>query len=382
MTEAGPRYRVYVMDVSYFSGKLEAYLRYKCIPYERVEVGWRELSTRVRRHTGLARVPVVETSDGRWLQDTTPILDWMEARHPEGAVLPADPLQQFLSRLLEDYADEWMWRPALHYRWSYERDARLLSDRIAAEVMKDLPGPRKLVAWQVRRRQRRTYVTGDGVRDETRAHVEGVFTGALARLEAVLSQQRYLLGERPSLADFGFFASMFRHFALDPTPSRIMRDTAPAVFAWVARLWNARFPEEKGAWVPTGGVPPGWRALLVDAAETHLPYLHANAAAWRDGRRRFDVRIGDVTYRDLPCVRYRVWCRERLQQHFQALADEARPAVREALEACGAWEPLWRDGEIPSHLHEGEVPPECRPARPRPPLAWLRGDPPWNPVRG
>jgi len=33
---------------------------------------------------------------------------------------------------------------------------------------------------------------------------------------------------------------MFRHFGIDPTPSRIMRNTAPAVYEWVARMWNAR----------------------------------------------------------------------------------------------------------------------------------------------
>ena len=32
----GDRYRVYVLDLSYFSGKLEAYLRYKQILFERL----------------------------------------------------------------------------------------------------------------------------------------------------------------------------------------------------------------------------------------------------------------------------------------------------------------------------------------------------------
>ena len=49
-------------------------------------------------------------------------------------MIPADPLQAFVSRLVEDHADEWMWRPALHYRWSYSRDAHLLSHRIVEEL--------------------------------------------------------------------------------------------------------------------------------------------------------------------------------------------------------------------------------------------------------
>ena len=77
------RYRAYVIDVSYFSGKLEAYLRYKGIPHDRVETSWPLLLTRVARHTGIVKVPVVEAPGGVWLQDTTPMLDWFAARHPE-----------------------------------------------------------------------------------------------------------------------------------------------------------------------------------------------------------------------------------------------------------------------------------------------------------
>jgi len=349
------------MDVSYFSGKLEAYLRYKQIPYQRIEVGWSELMRRVLPRTGLAKVPVVETHDGQWLQDTTPILDWMEARHPEPPILPADPYQAFFARLLEDYGDEWLWRPALHYRWSFAPDARLLGDRIAREVMKDVPLPRSLLAAFVRRRQHRTYVRGDGVTRETCDHVEGVYRGTLQRLERVLAGQPFLLGGRPSLADYGFFGSMFRHFSLDPTPARIMRDEAPGVLAWVARLWDARPGNVPGGFVSAGELPDGWLALVADAGAGYLEHLHANALAWRERRRRFDVTSQGVRYRDLPTVQYRVWCRERLQDHLAALPEAARARVQRTLEGCGALEPLLRDGRIASRLHEGADPPVCRP---------------------
>ena len=371
----GAHYTLYGMDVSYFTGKLEAYLRYKRVPYERVEATWRRLMGPLRRHTGVAKVPVVETPDGEWLQDSTPMIDWFEQRFPAGAVLPPDPLQAFACRLLEDYADEWLWRPALHYRWSYRRDARLLGDRIASEVLADLPLPHRLRAFNIRHRQYRTYVAGDGVRAETRAHVEGIYVGTLARLEAILAEQPFLLGDRPCLADFGFFASMFRHFSLDPTPARVMRDTAPAVYAWVARLWNARHDRIAADWPAPGTLPAGWSALLRDAGEAYLPYLHANAIAWRDGRRRFDCDVQGAPYRALPAVRYRVWCRERLQDHFEALPSDAQPAARQLLEAHGCWEPLWRDGRIPSHLHDHDTPPLCRPRPDQGRWEWS----PWNP---
>jgi len=371
-------YRAYVLDVSYFSGKLEAYLRYKRIPFERIEVGWREARQVLRPATGMIRFPTVATPAGEWLQDTTPMIDWFEERHPEPAILPADPYQAFFARLLEDYADEWLWRPALHYRWSYPQDARLLGDRIATELLGDLRLPRALKAAVMRRRQYRTYVRGDGVTAETRVHVEGLYLATLDRLERILAQHRFLMGGRPSLADFGFFGSMFRHFSLDPTPSRIMRDRAPRVYEWVARLWNARAGGELGPFVEPGSLPEGWESFLLDVGAAYLPYLHANAIAYREGQRRFDSTVHGTTYRSTPVVRYRVWCRERLQQHFTDLPEAAKPEVEETLRRYDAWEPLWRDGAIASRLHEGGAPPLSRPPR-RSLFARLRRRDPWNP---
>ena len=41
---AEPRFTLNVMNMSYFSGKLECYFRYKEIPYVRNEVSWSSLT--------------------------------------------------------------------------------------------------------------------------------------------------------------------------------------------------------------------------------------------------------------------------------------------------------------------------------------------------
>jgi glutathione S-transferase len=372
------RYRAYVVDISYFSGKLEAYLRYKEIPFDRVEVSFREVQGRLLREAGIARIPLVQTPDGTWLRDTTPMIDWFEARYPKPPVVPEDPVQGVVCRILEDYADEWLWRPALHYRWSFPTDALHLSRRIVEEAAWDIPIPKALLRWHLRRRQLATYVSGDGVTPATREHVEGTYRTALGRMEALLEEGPYLMGSRPSLVDFGFFASMFRHFGLDPTPSKIMRQTAPGVFAWLGRLWAARASEVQGPWPAPGTVPGGVRDLLRDAAESYLPYLHANAVAWREGRKRLDYTVQGATYRDCPVVRYRVWCRERLQDHVEAVPEGRREAVRELLEDVGVWEPLFRDGRIVSGLPSGDAATRCEPADLR--TRWQSRRDPWNPV--
>ena len=334
-----PGLRVYGSAISYFTGKLEAYLRYKEIAYERIAMT-PLVRARVGKHTGTTQMPAVRCFDGRWMTDTTPMIAWLETQYPEPAVIPHDPLQAFTSRLVEDYADEWLWRPALHYRWSYRGDALLLSRRIVDEMMPRVPLPGWLKRFGIRQRQLRRYVRGDGITAATRAHVESVYLRSLDQLEAILAHRAFLLGERPTLADFGFFASMFRHFGLDPTPAAIMLARAPGVYAWLARVWNARGSRTHGALADA--IPADWSPILREIGDAYLPYLCANAEAWKKRGRRFDADIQGTLYRALPVSRYRVWCLERLRAHFEGLDAGAQAAARRLLEDHGCWEPLWR----------------------------------------
>jgi glutathione S-transferase len=105
---------------SYFTGKLEAVLRFKELPYQRIST---PPGRGLARKTGVAQVPAVRLADGCWITDTTPMIAWLDERFPEHRVIPEDPVLAFVSRLVEDYADEWLWRPAMHYRWNYPQDA-------------------------------------------------------------------------------------------------------------------------------------------------------------------------------------------------------------------------------------------------------------------
>jgi glutathione S-transferase len=345
---------VYGSAISYYTGKLEGYLRYKEIPYRFVAYS-PKIGQRLQRETGNSQMPAVELPDGRFLTDTTPMIDWFEANYPGPAVIPHDPLQAFVSRLVEDYAEEWLWRPAMHFRWSYRGDALLLSRRIVDEMMSDIPAPGILKRFVIRQRQHGFYVRRDGVSRETWDHVEGCYFGALERLTNILFSRPYLLGEVPTLADFGFFASMFRHFSQDPTASEHMRVRAPAVFEWQARLWNARGSRLSGSLV--AGIPDDWAALLDDIGRAYLPYLCANAEGWKAGLTRHDATIEGVPYRSLPVSQYRVWCLERLRGHFDALVGEPSARARELLERHGCWEPLWRVADPRSGYDpDGEVP--------------------------
>lgn len=321
---------VYGSDASYYTGKLEAFLRAKGIAYRLVPFSPRNLG-RAARTTGVMQIPQVECPDGSWLVDTTRILDLLETQHPEPAIRPAAPAAAFVSLLLEDYADEWLWRPAMHYRWSYPGSARLMRAWLA-EHAAEVPGPAflKRTWWYLR--QRLFFVRLDGVTAATRAATEATFLDTLDALEAIFRSRPFVLGERPTEADFGFFASMFRHFLCDPVSGRIVRGRAPAVQEWAARLWNLT-PGRFAAAPPVVSVPEDVQPLLDAVASAYLPYLAAMAAAVAAGQRRVAYRVQGVDWNE-PVKPYRVWCLAELQRRFAALDAGARDAVGARLGAA------------------------------------------------
>ncbi len=358
-------YTVHVYDESYFSGKVQAYLRYKEVPHRSHDISMRELASRIGPRTGIVEVPVVERADGVFLRDTTAMIEWFEARYTAAPVLPEDPAAAYLCRLLEDYADEGLWRPALYYRWAFPKDALLNARRFTEEFLHLPLTPSFVMRFRVRRRQQHEYLTREGITAENRADVEKHYRDELADLETILRTRPFLFGQRPSLADFGYFASMFRHFGIDPTPARIMRDEAPGVYEWVARLWNARASRiGGGAWATSpDGIPEGLEPLLARAARRWLPALHANARAVADGRDEYEAVLDGRPYPRLKANAFLAWRRAVLQRSLLVLPDQAAARARKALARTGCLAWLERDSILPFDYPDGDVLPLCRPRR-------------------
>lgn len=327
--EADEGWLVYGTDCSYFTGKLEACLRARGIAYRLVPFGEASMR-RCAAHTGVVQVPQVELPDGSWLVDTTLILEWLEETHAGPTMKPRSPAAVFLSSLLEDFADEWLWRPAMHYRWSFPANAQLMGYWLAEHLAeRRVPGWLKRRYW--RTRQLGTFVRGDGVNAANRAVVEALYLDTLSALESVFAVRPFLFGERPCAADFGFFGPMFRHFACDPVPGRILRQRAPAVHEWVARLWNLH-PVRVAAAAELSDVPDGLDPILKIVADQYLPYLRANSEAYFRGSSRVQYWCAGGSF-DEPVKPYRVWCRDRLHQGWQALDMDARGEVEARLGA-------------------------------------------------
>lgn len=346
---------VYGARVSYFTGKFETYLRYREIAYEYRSLDAFHYRFVIPRKLGATQYPSVRLADGRWMSDTTPMIAWLERERPGAEVIPHDPALGFISLLIEDYADEWLWRPAMHYRWNNRADARLASTRLAEEIVR-LPAPLELRRRFVARRQKTLFVSGDGVDARTRPHADRAYIRLLECLEPILSARPFLLGERPTIADIGLMGPFWRHFVHDPTPARLMQERAPSVFEWAARTWNAR-AGRIGERDLVSDVPRDLSPLLREIGETHLQALAANAAAHSAGAATHDLPVQGTTYRGVPTSAYRVWCLEQLRGRYEAMETGAADRVRSILEQHGCWEPLWRIEPIASgHDPRGEAP--------------------------
>lgn len=319
---------LYGSTISYYAGKLESYLRYRGHAYEALPHA--PHAAEIREGAGAFQSPVLRLDDGRWASDTTPILRWFEQAHPSPpSIYPEDPALRFVSLLLEDHADEWLWRPAMHYRWSFLSDREHASGHLVDEMFAGAPSPRDELRKMMVERQLGGFVTRDGVTDETRGHIEATAMAAYDRLEAILEERPFLLGERRTIADFGFVGPMLRHFAQDPTPAELMRRRAPRLFTWVARMWEASPDPADAALIPSIDAPLS--ALVREACETHMIQLRDNAKGFAAGDSHFETTIQGCHYAELPVSRYRVWCLEELRREWSMLTDAAREIARSHL---------------------------------------------------
>jgi len=330
--------KVWGVSVSYYTGKLESYLRYKGLAYE-MEHPFAD-QERIRGLAGAVQVPILERDDGRWMSDSTPIIQHLEKEFPDRTVLPADPVVRFIALLIEDYADEWLWRSAMHYRWSYEHDRELLSRILADEVTTHVRAPRFIRRHIVKKRQRTLFVLNDAVTEETREHVEAGFFNAMRAMQSMLRERPYLLGNTPSIADIGMMGPMLRHFGQDPTPAAIMRNEWPDIAEWVARVWNAHATAGEASLLDA--IPSDAGPMLKEIADTHMVQLKENTIAFGNGQTHFEMTVQGCHYKKVPVSRYRVYCLERLREQFLELSLEHQDKVK-ALLPHGEYDLIWHD---------------------------------------
>lgn len=263
-------YRVHGMMQSYFTRKMTGYLDYKRIPWLFRRFAGMSAGAAAAGYPG--GVPVVETPDGEFMWDSTPMIHHLELRFPDPAVLPDDPVQRFLCYVIEDGADEWIYRPAVGSRWHFEENAAVGGFELARDISAQAPLACDQAYAAVRAHVRSSCPPLGVTEANITRWVDDVLRPWMRVLGAHLASRPYLFGARPSLADFALFGGNAAHFINDPLCRRWVEEDAPAVVQHTHRLLE---PEDQvfGDWDGARDISPTLLDVLADLGRIYLPWV-------------------------------------------------------------------------------------------------------------
>jgi len=325
-------YRIFGAELSPYSVKVRSYFRYKRIPHEWV-VRTVQNQAEFDRHAKLPLIPLVLAPDGTAMQDSTPIIERMEALHPEPSIHPPDPALAFISALIEEYADEWGNKPMFHYRWFYEADQESGAERLASGMNPEATGELLAgirAAVKGRMIPRLAFV---GSSAATKDQIEGSFIRQVEIVDRHLARRPFLFGGRPALGDFGLFAQLYECFT-DPTPGAIIRARAPHVVAWVERMLD---PAATGGWERWDDLEATLLPLLRDEiAAVFFPWSAANARALSAGQKEFTVELDGKPFTQ-ETQKYHAKSLAALRARYGAVPDRSTldPILERA--GCRTW---------------------------------------------
>jgi glutathione S-transferase len=326
------RYRLFSWEHSYFSGKVRAYLRYKNYfgdlgdGYEDILATPELIQGLLVPATGSNVVPQVLTPEGDWLHDSSEIIDRCEDRHQQHPVTPGPdrPRQRLAAYLIELLADEWMLVHGFWERWHYSLAGSTPNQlNFNAQQWGAFMNPRGTGS-ERRATAQMMFNQNMSLDDPTNA-VQGPFSGLvelgmtertmdawiashrriMGILESHFDVHDFVLGGRPSLADFGLLGPLYAHLFRDAVPGFEMRIEYPLVAEWVERTngtnaLNARSYNQQlyhlgsdgeligevatsdgGEWLADDVIPPTLVPLIDVFFEEMWPTLQASLAALR-----------------------------------------------------------------------------------------------------
>ncbi|MGI3130564.1 glutathione S-transferase family protein [Halopseudomonas pachastrellae] len=264
-------YRLYGASHSLYTGKVRCYLRNQGIDYVELPTWHPDFATRILPQIGRGIIPVLETPEGRVIQDSIDIIDYLEAQGVPWPVYPQSPLLHILAIIIEYYGCQAMLKHAMHYRWSYREEQEDFL-RCAFTL-----GSGAEMAEQIMGRMS-SYLPRLGVNPGSIPLIETSYRELLALLDAHFAQMPYLLGSRPSIADYGLIAPLFAHLGRDPVPLALMQQRASRVHRWVERMTApgldcVEYPEQAPAFLDDGELPATLEALLRHIAGEIFPEL-------------------------------------------------------------------------------------------------------------
>ena len=325
---------------SLFTRKLQAMLNYLAVPYT-FKLKSEASQAAVEARLGTHFIPGLETPEGWFLHDTTPIGLMLNHKYPDRPLLPKTPVQKIAAHLLEDWADEWFGRYAINSRWCYPDNVAAIAEgfyanRIGRFQAEGLSSDEKLAAAELIQTIRDNFglraCHNRGCGPDQSAQVRRDFDSLMQDAAVHFSEQPYLLGGCASLGDFTFAGLFKAHIASDPEPRRWIEASAPSLL----RRMNEIFESEssRGEYWPGDALPKTLTPFFHHMRDTYHEFLKASRLALAEGEKWCALDLGDGPV-SMRALKYSEVSRRHIRAEILALSNSERKAVEPALEPLG-----------------------------------------------
>ena len=357
-------YRLWCDGNSPYSCKLRTYMNYKEIPYKRMRINLKTYYNIIPEKVGMSIMPVVITPNEEVLQDTTPIIERFEKQFTHKSCTPNDDRLAFIMWLLEDFGDEYLTRFSMHYRWGNDITRNTLSHRLGRSMSYgDANMHATKVAPMILARQAgfdKPLGLGDA---QNRESLDIQLIDLLTILDKHFCDYQFLLGDKPSVADFALYGHLYAHMLQDPFSAEIMETKGSRTCNWIDtinELGDKRGligQTEFGDWINLDeAVPQTLKQLLSFVAKTHIPFAAGTALATHEGHKQFSADVYGVDTQFLT-FQYRAWSFENVQNHFVNLKEDHKAFIDDLLTQTNVQPRMMENGVLHCRLFDGFTPP-------------------------
>ena len=293
-------YTLIGQELSMFTRKLEAQLRYQHIPYQ-WEIKSQEKSAAVNARVGTHFIPILKTPDGWMLNDTISIGPFLHDRFNNCPVIPSTSAQRGACFVLEDFFNHWYPRHALHSRWCYPENVVITGQRFGNNVLlgkhidAELSDKEKLQIKDFGEVMHSSFGAAacevQGAGPEKSDAIKADFARLLNLLVDHLTNNKFLLGDRACLADFALVGPFAAHFLLDPEPRSWLGQHLQSMENYVDRVWSGA---KSGAhWKSNDQLPEGLLPIFEYAINHYQRFAAESIRAAGKGEKFFELDLGD-----------------------------------------------------------------------------------------
>lgn len=334
------RYKLWGGEHSLFTRKLQAMLNYLDVEYE-FKLKTRESGPEMEARLGTHFIPGLQTPEGWFIHDTTPIGLLLNAKYPDRAILPSSPVQRIAAHLLEDWADEWFGRYAISSRWCYPHNVEFVATGFYANhigkfmdegLSEDEQTAAAAMIGSVRDNFGLKACDNRGCGPDQARAVRRDFEQLMAHAEVHYSRYPFLLGNRASLGDFTFAGFFKAHIEADPEPRSWIDSSAPAMVEHMNRVFEAR--SDDGQYLANDKLPDTLAPFFEHMRDTYHQFLRVSREAMAAGEKWCEVDLSEGPVR-MRSLKYSEISRCHIRGEIESLSLEDRAAVDAELGPLG-----------------------------------------------